>query len=635
VNAPREIIPRQTPRFGIDTALFFTLFYLYVWWVIDPRLIHHSLGVSISYFGFSFSTGWPFFQEHLARVGGLVEYCARFGSQFYCFGWVGALIITAAAWYMCLCADVLTRLAGLSRGMVLRYGPAVVLLMVYSTCNHPLNTVLGLLAVLSGFVLYSRFGPDSTVKRVPILVVASVALYYVAGAGSLLFPVLAVVYELLIRRRILVAGAAILCGLGVPWFVGMTLAGLPVGAAYGRLLLVDPGVSSERWSYALVLCLLFPVILAAAVIWRAVLAWRASVACDRQLQEIGAPKTEKSFRFLRLYGKWAAQMAVVLLAAGAGAWFASDNRQRIVLKMDYYACREKWSQVLDTAEMMPSGKSHLRCSKNIMLALHHTGRLGDEMFCYMQSPRMELLTSVLAIPTEDKDMGSWFQQSKILLDLGQVNLAEKCAYEALENMGSLPTTLRHLAIIHVVKDQPETARLFLNSLSKSPLHCRAAREMLRRLEEDPRLESDPRVGKLRSVALDKDNVISPDTKIEDLLLALLARNRHNRMAFEFLMAHYLRARRPDRVVANIGRLDDFSYKGIPRHYQEAILVYVGITQKTVKIMDRVDSETIKRYNAFCKIRRVSHGGEDAARKTIAAGFGDTFFFYFAHGASGL
>lgn len=636
-RARQEGIPRQTPRFGIDTGLFFALFYLYVWAIIDPRLIHHSLGIFVDYSGFDFSTGWAFFREHLARPGGLVEYCARFGSQFYRFGWVGALIITAAAWCTCLCMDVLSRVAGLPRGMVLRYSPAVALLMVYSTYSHPLGTVVALLTALSGFALYWRFGPDDTVKRAPILVVTSVALYYVAGAGALLLAVLAAVHELLIRRRMLVAAVAILCGLGVPWLVGKMLAGLPVGTAYGRFVLVDPGVASERWPYALVLYLLFPVVPAAAATWRAVLARRAFRAADRQLPEAEGPKTEKSFRFPRRHGKWAVQMAVVLLAAGAGAWFTSDDGKKITLEMDYHACNGKWAQVLDTAETMPSGQWNLRYSKNLMLALHHTGRLGSEMFRYAQMPRVGLLTSPLAMPKKYTDMGAWFQQSRILLDLGHVNLAEKFAYEALENTGNLPGVLRHLAIIHIVKDQPATARLFLNVLSRNPLHHREAREMLERLQEDPRLEGDPRVRKLRPIAPDRDNVFSVDTRIEDLFLALLARNRHNQMAFEFLMAHYLRARRPDRVVANIWRLDNFAYEGIPRHYQEAVLVYVGVMNKTVDsaLRNRIDPEIIKRYETFRNIRRESAGGEDAVGKAIAAGFGDSYFFYYAHGASGL
>jgi len=127
--------------------------YVYVWLVIDPRLVHHSLGIFTYYFPFSFSTGWPFFREHLGRPGGPAEYAARFLSQLYCFGWAGALIVCAGGLVMCLSTDVLTGLAshrwdmqmphrmGGPRGMVLRYVPAVLLLVMYGGYTQPLSTM--------------------------------------------------------------------------------------------------------------------------------------------------------------------------------------------------------------------------------------------------------------------------------------------------------------------------------------------------------------------------------------------------------------------------------------------------------------------------------------------------------------
>jgi len=636
VDTPRETAPRATPWFGIDTVLFFALFYLYFWWVIDPRLIHHTLGVFTRYSNFNFLIGWSFFQEHLTRPGGLVEYAARFCSQLYCFGWAGALIVTAVAWCTCVCMDVLTRLAGGPRGMVLRYAPAVVLLMIYSTYEPPLAIGLALVLVLSCFVLYLKLEPKGVVKPMGVVLLACAVLYYAAGAASLLFPMLVVVYESLVRRRILSAGAAVVSGLGVPWLVGMMFSGLSVQMAYMRFGLRDPGVTLDKWPYALVLYLLFPLALVVAVLWRAVLAWKNTDPPERALGEITLPKREKVFRFLWMYGKWTAQMTFVLLTAGACTWLTLNTRARLVLEIDYHVRHEEWAKALEVAGKIPRDEYNFHCSKNILLSLHHTGRLGDEMFCYPQSRHGGLLTPVHSIPGIHRNHTTWLQQSWFLLDLGQVNLAERNAYEALENTGNLPAILKHLAIIHIVKDQGETAKLFLNSLSRNPFHYREAREMLRRLEEDPRLEGDSRVRELRSVALDKDNAGRPLTGIEDILLPLLARNKHNKMAFEALMAFYLRAARPDKVMANIRRLDDFSYKRIPRHYQEAILVHIGLTGKTTGVpWDKMDRKISRRYEEFCELRRKTVDDKDLVRQCIAAGFGDTFFFYFAHGVSGL
>ena len=211
----REAIPTQTPHFGVDTALFFLLVFLFVWLVIDARLIHHSIGIFTASIPFSFSTGWAFFREHLCRPGGLVEYAARWFSQWYSIGWAGALIITAVAWCTCICTDVLTRAGGRPRGRVARYVPAVLLVVMWAGYSHPLRPALSLLAALACFALYLPWARPSAAGAIVVQVVLCVAVYFVAGAGGLLFPVLVAVYELLVRRRWLVAVTAALGGLGV------------------------------------------------------------------------------------------------------------------------------------------------------------------------------------------------------------------------------------------------------------------------------------------------------------------------------------------------------------------------------------------------------------------------------------
>ena len=92
--------------------------------------------------------------------------------------------------------------------------------------------------------------------------------------------------------------------------------------------------------------------------------------------------------------------------------------------------------------------------------------------------------------------------------------------------------LEQLAVIFVVKDRPETARIFLNALSRNPLHRRRAREMLRRLEEDPRLADDPRIQRIRSLAVDTDTIPTLETRADDFFLPLLFKNKQNKMQYK-------------------------------------------------------------------------------------------------------
>lgn len=632
VEPPQEALPRRNRRFGADTGLFFLLFYLYVWRVIDPRLIHHGLGVLTPYHSFSFSTGWPFFGEHLARPGGLARYAARLLSQLYGVGWAGALVVTVAALSMCLATDVLTRLAGRPRGMVVRYVPAVLLLVLIGGYAHPLSTMLSLLGSLGCFLLYLRWASPGTTKRLALVPVACAGLYYVVGAGSLLFAVLVAIYELLVVRRALVGLAAVLCGLGVAWIAGETLYALGVDEDYGGFLLFGSGVWC-RFGWAVALCLFFPVVLAGAAAWRGLLARWAPRAADRPSPETGSPDVAAGCRLPgRGVPRRAVAMAVVLLGAGAAAWYAFDAPARTTLQIDYHSLHENWTEVLRAADRMPYGKRSVRSNRNVVLALYHTGRLGDRMFHYPQTRGVDLF----ATPATDWDAGSYFQESRLLFELGHVNLAEKWAYEALETSGPLPELLEHLATIHVVKDRPETARILLNALGKNPLHRGTAREMLRRLDEDPRLADDPRISAIRRSMLTRDTFVSPQTPVEDIFLVLLERNPGNRMAFEVLMAFYLCNHRLDRAVANLRRLEAMEYREIPRHYQEAIVIGSSDAGREPAFAGyRLDPEVVERGRQFAELMATSTSPEQLADRALAAGFGDTYFFYYLFAASGL
>ncbi|HUT90796.1 MAG TPA: DUF6057 family protein [Thermoguttaceae bacterium] len=630
MNPHREAIPTRACNQVVDTVVFFVMFFIYIWLVVDPRLVHHGIGVFTASIPFSFSTGWPFFREHLSRPGGLAEYAARWLSQWYSFGWAGALIITAAAWCTCTCADVLTRVAGRPRGMMARYVPAVLLLVIWGGYSHPLRPVLSLLAALACFAFYLPLARPSAASALVVLIVVCVGVYLVAGAGGLLFPVLVAVYELLVRRRWLVAVTAVLGGLGVPWAMGMTFFGRGIDEAYGGFFVSVPGVPAWARPYVLALYLFFPAALAVA----ALLAWRGRRAKTRERPSPG----RVSSRIRRVLGyvgrgrrKWAIQTAAVLLAAGAAGWLSLDAQDKVVLLVDYYSQREMWPEVLKAADRLPYGLYNVGSNRNVMLALYHTGRLGDAMFRYPHIPGVDLYI----MPEAGRDGHSYFQESRLFLELGQVNRAERCACEALESAGDLPAILEHLAVINIVKDRPETARMFLTALSKKPFHGRAARKMLHRLEEDRRLESDPRIRRIRRSMVRVDS--AAPQPVEELLLTLLRSNPRNKMAFEFLMAHYLSTGRPDKVVQYVGQPMGFEYRRLPRHFQEAIVVHSMVTDgRLPPAQGPLDPEVIHRAAEFCDVV-ASHGGnEEAARKAAsAAGFGDSYFFFYRFGVSGL
>jgi hypothetical protein len=616
----------------LDTALFFLLYFLYVWLVIDPRFVHHAIGILTPYYTVSFNMGWPFFLDHLGRAGGPVEYATRFLWPLYAYGWLGALIITAIAWITCLTVDAILRAADRSRGMLLRCGPAVLLLVIYGNYEHALKSQLALLVSLFCFVLYLRLISRLTAaKSCAVLLAVCVAAFYTAGAGGTLFPVLVAVYEPLIRKRMFVGLAALLCALGVPWLAGRALGDAAFPGMYTDFLLADARLGGWNWSRA-ILYAYFPVMLAGAAILPALLAHRATPNRRRRRSKSATPWGTRILQSLQPEEtRCSLRLAAVILIAGLIAWSTTRTQGRLILQMDYYCQRENWSAVLQAAGGMPRGAFNPHCNPSILLALYHTGRLGEELFSYPQA-KGESQYDMLAT---DRTVHTHIHESRLFLALGQVNLAEKCAYEALEGTGDLPAILRQLALINIVKDRPETARIFLNALSKKPLHRREAQDMLLRLADDPRLDSDPRVRRIRRSVISRDNV-SLAIDREQLLLALLEKKPDNKMAFEFLMAHYLRTLRPEKVVQDLSRLHRLGYREIPRHFQEAVLVHASRDEGRLAVPeDRLDPEILQQAAMFFEILRKVPDREEAMRLSADVGLGDSYFHYYCFGESGL
>jgi hypothetical protein len=223
----------------------------------------------------------------------------------------------------------------------------------------------------------------------------------------------------------------------------------------------------------------------------------------------------------------------------------------------------------------------------------------------------------------------------LFLDLGHVNQAEKCFCEALETCGDMPATLQYLALINIVKNRPETARIFLGALARHPLQRHAAQAMRARLETDPTLSTDPRVARIRDNMVERD-FVELDTPVEAFLLALLDKNPRNRMALDLLLAHYLTIGRPDGVVATLPRLRAQGHSRIPRHYQETVAIDTrsrGVHPALAGF--ELDAETLRQAEQFANIVSRAPDQAGAMQAAQAAGLGDTYFFYLAFGMSGL
>jgi len=607
----------------IRSLLFFILFYLYLWLEVDLRLIYHS-GETITNFPVFYRT-WAFFRELAPYPGGLVEYLSAILSQSFYIGWAGALVVTLQAWLICVCTDHLLKAINTSSFRWLRFVPPILLLITYTQYTYHFVTTMALLVALLFVCLYLRVAPKGRLPRLMVFLVLSIILYAIAGGAYLLFAVLCVNYELFFRRRWQMAVVCLLSAAGITYVTGVFIFGVSIAEAFSDLLpfshkILTYEARRRMVKIVYILYLLLPLTALGLGLWR--------IPAKKKVKKKPRHKSTKpGTKILSWYTgapllRWIIESCLLFVIAGTVVFSSHDNELKTMLEADYYAYHRMWPQVLQAFHRHPNS---LFIVHAVNRALYHTGRLGSDMFAYPQHPDTLFLTS-------KKRFAAFWKKFDVYIDLGVMNLAESALTESLIRLGERPIILKRLALINMVKADSGAARVYLGALSKTLFHADWANKYLSRLDSDPNLSMDDRIQHLRDMMMETDYGFTNYVP-ERILLALLQKNRYNRMAFEYLMAWYLLTSQLDKFVQNLDRLDDFDYSEIPRHYEEAILIYEVLTGRKVDLNGRqISHKTYQRARGFSSIsNRFRSSNEMTAMLETAPYFGDTYFFYYNFG----
>ena len=149
------------------------------------------------------------------------------------------------------------------------------------------------------------------------------------------------------------------------------------------------------------------------------------------------------------------------------------------------------------------------------------------------------------------------------------------------------------------------------------------------------MANNEHIQQLRSVMLLKDRVDNPFTDIEGFLLELLEQNKHNKMAFEYLMAFYMLKNQIDKVVENLHRLNDFDYPDMPRHIEEAVLLYMINKKEDVNMHGKlINIATEQSFRQFLNILEQFKTDKQQLFSEVIKNFGTSYFSYYLYGHPG-
>jgi len=613
----------------------FAIFYYYVFLRVRPELFYQQKP-------HIFVLDSHFFRGMVTHPGGVVDYLTAFLSPLLAWDWLGALVLTLLGMLICRATRGFLATGAGAASEVACLLPAVFILMVLGQYIHPVQLCVGLSITLLAANLYARLGGCRVGVRLAAFATASLAIYFVTAGLYSIFACLCGCYEWSVKRQRWLGAACVACAAAVPYAAGWWPFDLILSESFRGLAL--PRV--EHWleipsstPKALAIhtaALTFPLLAAVFFSWRGRAVSEAIPSPQDSSEEPGARADEPERRSWR--ARVAVPLAIVLLLVLADL-VAFDSSKRCLLEIECASEQRRWDEVLAWAEQLPFPDERAydpRVLYCINRALYFKGRLLDSMFAYPQVCSTPSLTLI----HEDIDTTSHLtpqQCSEIFFDLGRVNESEQMAYEALEQCGHRPEILKRLATIYTIKGQPEAARRFLLLLDRSLLHRGWARQVLQQLDSDAAFPGTS-LASYREMAVQRDSV-GDAGNTETLLKGLLERDPRNRMALEYLMAHYLLTRQAGKVFANRHRLDGRDGARYPRHIEEALACHLATAGRNELDLNAqsIRPETWQRFVEFVDAERQSAGDPSAAFAALYPDFHDTYFFslVFGHNIASL
>ncbi|MBN1464380.1 hypothetical protein JXA02_01370 [candidate division KSB1 bacterium] len=529
-----------------------------------------------------------FFREFLRFPGGLLEYVSALLAQFFYTPWPGALLLSLFFTLIFILLRQVVKRITLFDPSALALVPLLFLAIAHNDYTHPLVVDLVLLTALSCTFIYMSLRRG---MRILFLLVGGPLLYFAAGAAFLLFGLYALVYEILQKRDWLLSILILLTAV-LPCASGLWLFPVRLQDAFWQPAFPDHHSAIRILAY-----------LAAAIL--AVLLFFAAKRTGRLFAQ-----ARPLWRII--------PAAILLLLFFILPALRLDKMEKSYWQITYHARTQEWQKLLVRCEKPYPNAPQI--TSLINRALCHTGQMGDRLFSYPQDFGLEGL-----FPSDDATISTPLIRSDIYFDLRHFNEAKHWAHEAVSVTGETAWNMQRLALIYLIDEQPEAAQLYITKLKKSIPLRQWARRHEQYVENIAAVKDDPEIGPLLRSRVSESFLSFVNNPLADLP-RLLHADPKNKAAYDYWMAALLLTKRLARFV----QLADLSRaKPLPRHFQEAVLIYMSqVHDHGLTFDEKIFSpETLQRYRTFQSSLQASRDDRSAAQRELAGHFADTYWYY--------
>ena len=582
-------------------SIVLSFYFIYLLFRIKPELIYQAQEPVFFFDKY-------FLNEFFSYPGGVNELISGFLSQFFYYSWTGALLLVLIyaliAWNTKLFIKFFRPNAPI---LYLHWLPTVILVALHSNYRFPLVLSLGLLWILFCVNIYVRLAPSKSIQRFLFYIIIYALLYYITAGQVFIFSIIIILYDILYRRRIVLPLLYIIFAGLLPYAGALTLFVLNTQDAY-LLYLTSYNTYKLTW-LSWILYAFFPFIILLMIFEEKYV----KINQKRPNNLFGRLLSGRSVPVLMI------QCIFFFFLVIAATKYSFNKNAKAFFLIDRYAHFKEWEKVLDIAQKGLPISNIVQCQVN--RALYHTGNLPDKMFGMTQ-----LFGSDGLFMVENMRGHFALQHSDLFFDLGLINESEHWAYEAVSANGDTPWNLQRLILIYPIEEKREIAEKYIKMLQKTIWHKDWAQQFHSYFSDSNDFWAHSQIRYLKSAMPRSDFLVSPTEP--ELCLEKLLENTRNKMAFEYFMAYCLLEGQLGLFIQHLDRLNYFDYPKIPRHFEEAILIYNQLTDgKGISLPAKdISEETIRKFDDFNRIMAKHNKNKEAARGELNK-YRDTYWFY--------
>lgn len=546
-----------------------------------------------------------FFAYHMTRPGGLLTWAGSFFSQFFYYPWLGWSVLTVlqlGLWVL------VWRAFALSRGVyALSLIPSIMMLWALGSLGDIVFTLkspgiafsgtLGFGCAAALYWAYRVVGP--LWGRVLLALVTAAAGYPCLGFYALLALLLYAVDEL-----VKIKSGAVYERIGAAALSVVLLVVEPLLFFYfmpdNRLMECNEYLSGLPRFFDNESDMYLPYIISSLVLVAAVCAGR------------------------RFKGRFAHITATALMIAAMAVCFFgryNDENLRVALDMERALDQGDFKRAIAVARAQ-KGRPSRPVGMLTHLALVQDGTAGDSLFTF---------------PFDDDTIASrrpaltmrQLVSRGMFMRMGRVNDAYRWCMEDMVEYGQRAEYLKMMAKCALLNNEPELARKYLRPLSKTLFYKDFARKYEAYAADSAACAADPEIAGIRRL-MSHANILAGDASMFETYLTTMTAGMVGGLPelAELSLQYNMVMKYP------VGFWPRFMlyarhHERLPRHYQEAAILFSELEHKVDWRQFNIDPVTINRFERFMALaQRNARYSDDENREAFAPDFGDTYWYYY-------